>query len=221
MKARHVLSAALGALGMGFGVAQAATYTLDFSGDICGASGTAACANYDRIGQSYGDVAGVVDVSHASYNVSTGVAYESFLKYWSTGYSNLQGNAWGGANQSGYYAEIVFAPAAGQVVTLLGFDFGDYQNRNYGSAVSILDASTQAVLWNGGSFNPGTSALTFSPNVSSANGLILRWGPDAYDVGIDNIQFSVTAVPEPESLALAAAGLLIAGLSARRQRRQG
>lgn len=217
MKARHTLSMALTALTLG--TANAATYTLDFSGNICGTSGDQACSNYAEIGQNYGDVAGVVDVSHASRNVGTNTVAEPSLKFWESNYSDLEGVAWGG-NGSSQYAEVTFAPAPGQIVTLLSFAFGDYQDRTSGSSAYILDASTQAVLWESGFFNPGTTALSFSPSVSSANGLILRWGPDSYDVGIDNVQFAVTAVPEPESLALATAGLLVAGLAARRQRRQ-
>lgn len=220
MKIKHTLSMALAALGMTFGAAQAATYTLDFSGDICG-NGSQACGNGSLIAQSHGDVAGTVDVSHASYNVSNGSLYANALSYWSGGYSDLTGVAWSGGGGGTQYAEITFTPGAGQLVTLQGFDFGDYANRNDGSSVSIRDAVTQAVLWNGGSFDPGLTATSFNLNVSSANGLILRWGPDVYNVGIDNIRFAVTAVPEPEGIALAAAGLLVAGLAARRQRRQG
>jgi hypothetical protein len=222
MKARHILATLLAGLSLSSGVvAQAATYTLDFSGDICGASGDQACSNYAEIGQSYGDVAGLIDVGYVSRNVSTGSVYEPYLKYWESGYSDLESNAWGGAGASTQYAEITFAPAAGHVVTLLGFSFGDYGNRNNGSSVAILDAVTQAVLWDGGAFDPDLTALSFDLNVSSTNGLILRWGPDTYDTGIDNIKFAVTAVPEPESLALAFAGLMVAGMAARRQRRQG
>ena len=219
MKLRHTLSMALTAMTMTFGTVHAATYTLDFSGDICGASGDQTCSNYAEIGQNYGDVVGVVNVSHVSRNVGTDTVAEPYLKYWESNYSDLDSIAWGG-NGSGQYAEIAFAPATGQIVTLLNLSFGDYQDRTSGSSAYILDASTQAVLWDSGSFNPGTTALSFSPSVSSANGLILRWGPDSYDVGIDNIQFSVTAVPEPDSLALVGSGLLVAGLAARRLRRQ-
>ena len=221
MKARHVLSVALSALGMGFGVAQAATYTLDFSGNICGASGDQACGNNSIIGPSYGSLDGTLDVSYKSIVASTNQVALDALYYWEASYSDLTGVAWAGNSAGSHYVEITFAPLAGQNVTLLGFDFGDYANRNTGSSVAILDASTREVLWNGGGFDPGPTASSFSLNVSSANGLILQWGADVYNVGIDNIRYSVTAVPEPESLALAAAGLLVAGLAARRQRRQG
>ncbi len=57
------------------------------------------------------------------------------------------------------------------------------------------------------------------PGVSSANGLVLRFGPDSFNTGIDNISLTVTAVPEPGTWALFAAGLaLVGGLSRRRSR---
>lgn len=202
--------------------AHAVTVTLDFSGAICGATGTVACSNYSDIGQTYGDIAGVLDVSHRSVVAATGATHEAFLKYWNTGYSDLTGVAWGGNDQTGYYSEMSFTPGAGQQVTLNGFDFGDYADRNYGSAVSIFDLGG-ALLWSSGSFNPGVTATHFEPTVSSSSGLVLRWGPDGYDVGIDNIQLTVgtavtAPVPEPETWALMLAGLGVTGLVRRRRR---
>jgi hypothetical protein len=203
--------------------AHAVDVTLNFSGNICGIAGNAPCANSSNIGQSYGDIAGVVDVSYRSAVTGTGVTYEDFLHYWDAGYSNLTGVAWGGANQTGFYSEITFRPlSAGQQVTLNGFDFGDYLDSNGGSSVSIY-ALNGSLLWNGGSFNPGATAAThFAPAISSATGLILRWGPDGYNVGIDNIQFTVAGstapVPEPETWGLMLAGLTATGWYARRRR---
>lgn len=190
---------------------------LDFSGNICGASGTEACGDYSQIGQSYGDLAGVLEVSHRSAQASDGSTYESFLKYWGGGYSNLSGVAWGGGGPTGQYSEFTFTPGAGQMVTLNGFDFGDYANRNYTSSASILDAQTLKVLWSSGTFDPGSTATSFAPAISSAHGLILRWGPDGYDTGIDNISLSVTAVPEPATWTLLMGGAAL--LAARSRRR--
>ncbi len=195
---------------------HADTWVLDFNGNICGAAGNTACGNYSEIGQNYGDVAGLLDVSHRSAHASTLLTYEPFLKFWSTGYSNLQSIAWGGGNASAYVAEISFMPTAGNLVTLNSFDFGDYQNRSFGSSAVILDAGTQQLLWSSGSFDPGAaSPASFLPNISSANGLILRWGPDSYDTGIDNISVSISPVPEPAAWLLMAGGL---ALFAARQR---
>ena len=190
---------------------------LDFSGSICGSAGNLACGNYSEIGQNYGDVAGSLDVSHRSALSSNGATYETYLKYWSSGYSDLTGVAWGGGSASSYFSEMTFTPGAGKQVTLNSFDFGDYLNRSYGSSVRILDAATQQVLWEVPSFDAGTTATTFAPAISSASGLILRWGPDGFDTGIDNISVSVSAVPEPGTWALMLGGAAL--LSARARRR--
>lgn len=213
------------ALAAALPAAHAVDVTLDFSGNICGVAGASVCGNYAQIGQNYGDIAGVLDVSHRSVVAATGVTHESFLKYWANDYSNLVGVAWGGADQTGYYSEMTFTPGAGQQVTLVGFDFGDYANRNYASSVSIFDLGG-SLLWNGGSFDPGLTSTHFAPSITSSNGLVLRWGPDGYDVGIDNIQLTVgtattaptAPVPEPETWALLLGGLAVVGSVARRRR---
>lgn len=198
--------------------AFAVDVVLDFSGDICGTAGNQSCGNYSEIGQNYGDVAGLLDVSHRSVNVSNGSTYEPFLKYWSTGYSNLTGVAWGGGGSTGQYSEITFTAGAGQQVTLNGFQFGDYLDRSYTSSATILDAGTLQVLWSSGTFDPpGGAALGFAPAVSSSTGLILRWGPDGYDTGIDNISVSITAVPEPGTWALLLGGAALLAARARRR----
>lgn len=199
-----------------FAPAYALDTTLDFSGNICGVAGDEACFNYSQIGQNYGDVAGVLDVAYRSIKTSDNTTYEEFLKYWSTGYSGLTGVAWGGADVYSYRSEISFIAGAGRVVTLEGFDFGDYTDRNGGSSVRIYDGNDN-LLWDGGSFDPGVTATHFAPDVSGAK-LVLRWGPDGYDVGIDNIQVNVSAVPEPQTWAMLAGGLLALATIARRRR---
>lgn len=198
----------------------AATTVLDFSGNICGVTGNAACGNYSEIGQSYGDIVGLLDVSYRSIDTSNNQTSESFLKYWDT-YAMLNSVAWGGLGTTGYVAEITFTPAVGQRVTLNSLDFGSYTGLSRTSSMLVIDAASNTTVFSSGSFGLSTATKSVFPAVSSATGLILRWGPDSYNVGVDNIALSITAVPEPGTWAMMAAGLAVLGAVARRRRRVG
>jgi hypothetical protein len=213
------------ALAAGAAPAHGAVTTLDFSGDICGTAGNGACNANMALGQSYGDSA-QIDVSYRSVNATSGVVYEGFLKYWTGGYGDLNGVVWGGDGRT--FSEIAFTPTAGFEVSLLSFDFATYQNRwndvpikiLSGDGVEIFD-STLATDW------PTHNSLALNSDYF-ASGIILRWGPNGYDVGLDNIRFDVRAidngggvspVPEPATWAMMIAGFGLAGGAIRARRR--
>lgn len=189
--------------------AWAATYTLDFNGNICGGL---ACIAVSPIDQSYGDVAGAVDVTFDA-NLSTAAATSAY--WWPAGYETLVNVAYGDAGGGGL--GITFAAAAGKKVTINGFDIAPYFDRQRTSRVQVIDGATNTTLFDSGTFVVSIAGVTSYANpgdwTSSLISILL--GPDAYDVGIDNISYTLTdpngvnPVPLP-----AAAWLLLGGLGA-------
>jgi hypothetical protein len=204
--------------------ANSASVVLDFSGNICGAAGNQACTNFAQIGQNYGDTTGL-NVSHRSTDLA-GATYEPFLKYWANNYSGLNDIAWGGAGETGQRSEFTFAALSGYTVTLDTVTFGSYLNAERRSSYTVRDLGTNALLFSsGGTFLVDANPDTFNPGVSSTSGLVLTWGPDGYNVGVDEIRLTVaptvtTAVPEPETYAMMLAGLGLLGFAARRRKQK-
>ncbi len=204
--------------------AHASITTLDFAGSICGVAGDQNCGNGSRIGQNYGDSANV-DVSYASYTIADDLA-EDHLKHWTSSYGDLTNVVWGGSNATNYYAAITFTPLAGYELRLLDFDTGCYVNR------ASCRTMTYSVLENGTSVLSGSGISTLYPGHASvalasgwsSDGYTLRWGPDSYDVGLDNIRFewreisNNAGVPEPASWAMLIAGFGLVGAASRRRR---
>lgn len=178
------------------GMAQAAV--LDFTGNICSGG---PCNSWDTIDQSYGDAAGV----EVSYDGNIAAAGLQDLQYW-TSYSDLNGVAWG---VNGATAEVRLE-AVGSSITLLGFDLGSYLSTNRTSRVQIFEIGNPTALLTNDPITVGATHTSYDAlNFVSNTGFLIQWGPDAYDVGIDNIAFNVGA-PIP-SVPLPASGLLLAG----------
>jgi hypothetical protein len=199
---------------------SAATTTLTFDGNICGVAGNQVCTSGSQIGQNYGDSA-QANVSYRSINTSTNATDEAFLKLWTSGYGDLNNVVWGGQNAAGYRSEITLTPKAGFEIALLGFDAACYQNRascrtlNYkvSSGSTVIDAASVSTN------SPGHRSVALIGDYVRGP-IVLSWGPDGYDVGLDNIAFDVRAVagvPEPASWAMMLGGLGLMGAAARRR----
>lgn len=197
--------------------ASAVTTNLNFSGAICGPAGDQACGDGSQIGQNYGDGTGV-DVSYRSYFTANDATHENYLKHWLGNYGDLQSVVWGGAGPTGYGSEITFTALAGFELKILGFDAACYLNRASCQTFPFSIREIGGGLAASGSATPAAGGHdTFAFNLGySSTGYVLRWGPDGYDGGLDNIAFDVRAigaggVPEPSAWALLIVGFGLVG----------
>lgn len=227
---RTLLLLAAGGLMPGLaGTGKAATITmLDFAGNICGVSGDQTCFNGAVIGQTYGDTAGV-DVSSAVVVSGTDVVAGS-IGYWGSGYGNLNGIAYG-IPGSGISGSFTFAPNAGYEVRLLDFAAGCFGGRTSCATVDYLVTAGGATLESGSAVStnfPGSAVVALNTAWASTP-ISLRWGPDLFYTGLDNIRFEwraidngggMPAIPEPASWAMLIAGFGLTGAVARRQRQR-
>jgi hypothetical protein len=210
------------------GSTQAAT--LDFgtgpsapalcSSSLDGSGPLEACTLVNYISQSYGDVAGAVDVSYS--NNDPAVVNRS-LRWWDTNYNTLFGVLWADGSDSSSYARIeIKALVPGSSVSLTGLDLGAWANSTRSTELKVTAIGSAVPLFSySGPVGDGSTAAThFAPNVSAVGGLWIEWQLSAYNVGIDNIEYSVNAVPEPAAALSLLAGLAgLAGLGALRRRR--
>jgi hypothetical protein len=192
---------------------------LTFDGNICSldASGIGAfqsCNSNAYINQGYGDTARV-NVTYEDLTNSTS------LSFWGSGYGDLTNVAYGGVSDAISWGRIEIAPLVGQSITLNSFDLAAFAT-GMTSNVRVLDLST-GVLQDYGTVSISDSTHnTFSPGLTSFNGFAIEWKNSAYDVGIDNINFTdntnSTNVPEPGSWWLPASGACTMAWLARRRR---
>jgi hypothetical protein len=94
----------------------------------------------------------------------------------------------------------------------------------------VYDSNWNLLFNSSGATVGSTTHASFSPASSDISGLYVQWSAidglgnptDAYNVGIDNVNFTVSAIatPEPASLTLFATGFIaLAGVAGRRRSR--
>ena len=89
------------------------------------------------------------------------------------------------------------------VVSLTHLDLGAWPNTTRTTTLNIYDLANSSVLLYTFSGSVGSGATTHTPfdfsSLSSSSGLRIEWLDEAYNVGIDNVTFNVSPVPEPGS----------------------
>ncbi|MBT9455464.1 MAG: PEP-CTERM sorting domain-containing protein [Burkholderiaceae bacterium] len=193
--------------------------TLTFPDGICssavdGSGAMIACGNYSRINQAHGDVAGMLDVSYTSVNSNDPAS----LMFWGPGYNTLPSAVFADGGDGASFARITLTPAAGQMVSLQGFDLGAFPNSTLNTHVRVFAQGGNSFSYDGMVGSPGGNATHFVfGNLHSGTGIVIEWENSAWNVGMNNIEYSLAPVPEPESYALMLAGLAVLGLMVKRR----
>jgi hypothetical protein len=164
--------------------------------------------NYQIIASDYGSIAGVIDLLNTTPGGTN-------LLFWTDSYSGRPA-AFSGDSSIGL---ITLTPAAGLTVTLDSFFLGGWPNTDRNISYSIDDLATPGLdISVNAAFVAGSTGLLVTPALTSAAGLRISFGPDGFNGGINNLAFSVAAVPEPESYLMLLAGLGLVGAIARHRR---
>jgi len=200
-------SMAVAALAITGVAAQAAV--LDFGNgpaapSICssesgGGGSFAACTNYTRINQAYGDVANVLDVIYSTPRIDN--ASTDTPRWWDSSYSDLYGVLFAYNGDGDSLLRIELKPLNGQGVKLSSLDLGAYPATTRNSTLKVFDltGSTEPFSFSGEVGTGGVRTSFACPNVFSANG-IRNLYDSARNNGIDNITYEVAAIQEPGTL---------------------
>jgi hypothetical protein len=202
-------------------VPAARAAVLNFEGDaICTSDSTGigvavGCTNSTYILQSYGDMAGVVDVSYAAPRYVDGRS----LRWWNTSYNELGGVLWADGGDGNSRAVIEIKPLNGMAVVLTHFDMGSYPGGSRDTTLKVTDLLGNVLMLHEDSVGePGNLSTPFNGSWSSISGIRIEWEDSAYNVGIDNITYNMAPVPEPSTYAMLGAGLALLGVAARRRK---
>jgi hypothetical protein len=194
---------------------QAQATVLTFDGNICDGSGNV-CTNGRDILQSYGDQPGALDVMYERNLDVSGIAP---LSFWDTQYSDLVNVAFGAGISGTGTAEIFLNSEPGYTLTLNGLALGAWPGRDRATQLTILGGDGTSLFASGAITVLGATASRFAFALTHPDGIRIQWGPDAYNVGIDDIDFTLEGprvIPEPSALMLLVIALAVLAWRARK-----
>ena len=186
--------------------------TLDFDGSIC--NGGMDCSNGFSIDQSYGDMAGVDVIYDGNPNDTT---LNNFL-FWGSQYSDLENIAYFADG-----AQLTLDAADGYEVTLSSLDLGAWPNTDRNLGFSVMDLSSNSTVFDTGLVTvSGQVRSSFSPNLTSSEGLKITFFGDFFNGGVDNIVYSASKIgtvnPVPLPAGVLLLGTALAGLGLKKRR---
>jgi hypothetical protein len=165
-------------------------------------------ATWEFIAADYGSIVNELDTL---LETNTG----GQLQFWPSGYSNRPA-AFSGNDSVGH---ITLTPLNGLRITLDSFFLGGYLNAGKVVAYRIDNLDTPGLDVDApDALVDANTGLTVTPAMSSFAGIRISFGPDGYNGGINNIQYTLAAVPEPGTWAMLSAGLGLLGLLGARRR---
>ena len=162
------------------------------------------------VDQSYGDNIGDTPNVTVSYYTSGTGPLTTYTGYGS-GYTAIPSSGYD------YTAEVTFEAEQGYLVTINSFDMGTWQGGDYNPNLFEIVDGVGTKIWEPASLDIGNGLSTYVPNVTG-EAVTIRWRIDGQNtIGIDNINFSQSAVPIPGAVWLLGSGLL--GLVSLKKRR--
>ena len=168
------------------------------------------------ISQTYGDVAGLVDVNY-SYFAPGSTTSTSSLQTYVHGYDDLEYVAWLGSSGGGDRAQVSLASVGGSQVTLSSFDLGIWGGgRGVSETVTVYEIGNATPVFTQVFSENLNLHHTFTLGLKSTSGFVIEWTSPWY-VAIDNIDSSAAPIPEPGTWALMLTGLFAIGAAVRRR----
>jgi hypothetical protein len=153
--------------------------------------------NTEQLDVTYSDVSGLGNNS----------SLFGFLELSTDDYSYLENAAYLG---EGFTGEQSLAPEKSYQVTLSSLDLNAYQ-ANGGFQVYVDNRDFSELL---------SSQNSANINKTNQNGFPIQWGPDAFNVGIDNVRYDVSPVPEPLTILGSLAAIGVGGFLRREYNRK-